>query len=165
MRSSSATIKRVLAIDPSTRGLGFAVMEGPDQLIDWGIKVVKGDKNGESLKRVIQLIERYHPDVIVVEDYQHKRSRRTPRVRHLLKAISVFASSKKVRVRKVSRSAIKKALSQGSARTKHHIACQIAYRFPELAPRLPRVRKPWMSEDLRMSIFDSVALALTYCQT
>ena len=35
-------------------------------------------------------------------------------------------------------------------------------RFPELAPRLPRSRKPWMSEDYRMSIFDAVALALTF---
>ena len=25
----------VLAIDPSTRGFGFAVFEGPNQLIDW----------------------------------------------------------------------------------------------------------------------------------
>jgi hypothetical protein len=37
----------------------------------------------------------------------------------------------------------------------------IAKRFPELAPRLPRFRKPWMSEDYRMSIFDAVAMALT----
>jgi hypothetical protein len=33
---------------------------------------------------------------------------------------------------------------------------------PELAPRLSRFRKPWMSEDYRMSIFDAVALALTF---
>lgn len=43
---------------------------------------------------------------------------------------------------------------------KHDIAVAIADRFPELAPRLPRVRKPWMSEDYRMSIFDAVGLAL-----
>jgi len=30
--------------------------------------------------------------------------------------------------------------------------------------RLPRLRKPWMSEDYRMSIFDAVALALTIFQ-
>ena len=32
--------------------------------------------------------------------------------------------------------------------------------FPELAPRLPRFRKLWMSEDERMSIFDALSLAL-----
>jgi len=48
------------------------------------------------------------------------------------------------------------------ATTKQEIAIAIAERFPELAPRLPRFRKPWMSEDYRMSIFDAVALALTF---
>jgi Holliday junction resolvasome RuvABC endonuclease subunit len=161
MRYCSTKIRRVLAIDPSTSGFSFAVMEGPEELIDWGIKAVKGDKNRESLKRVIQLIERYHPDVIVVEDYQHKSSRRSRRVRHLLKAIVAFASRKNLRVRRVSRSAVKKALPQDGSPTKHQIASELAHRFPELVPRLPRVRKPWMSEDPRMSIFDSVALALT----
>ena len=36
--------------------------------------------------------------------------------------------------------------------------------FPELEKRLPRVRKPWMSEDERMSIFDAVALAIAHSQ-
>jgi hypothetical protein len=38
----------------------------------------------------------------------------------------------------------------------------IAKRFPELALRLPRFRKPWMSEDYRMSIFDAAAFGLAY---
>jgi hypothetical protein len=37
--------------------------------------------------------------------------------------------------------------------------------LPELTARLPRVRKPWMSEDERMSIFDAAAMALTYFET
>jgi hypothetical protein len=37
----------------------------------------------------------------------------------------------------------------------------LATRFPEeLAPRLPPKRKPWISEDYRMDIFDAVALAI-----
>ena len=40
----------VLAIDPSTRGFGFAVLEGPNRLIDWGVKETKVDKNKRSLK-------------------------------------------------------------------------------------------------------------------
>jgi hypothetical protein len=152
---------RVLALDPSIKGLGFAVMEGSDHLIDWGLKIVRGDKNRECLKQVAGLIGLYSPDVILVEDHEHGSSRRGLRVRHLLKSILVLASKKKVRVRRVSRSAVKKALSQDSALTKHETAIEIAKRFPELAPRLPRLRKPWMSEDERMSIFDAIALAET----
>jgi len=45
--------------------------------------------------------------------------------------------------------------------TKHALAEILAARFPEeLGCRLPPKRRPWMSEDYRMDIFDAVALAL-----
>jgi RNase H-fold protein (predicted Holliday junction resolvase) len=56
---------RVLAIDPSTRGFGFAVLEGPDRLIDWGVKETKMDKNRRALKLIAQLIEQYEPSTVV----------------------------------------------------------------------------------------------------
>jgi hypothetical protein len=37
----------------------------------------------------------------------------------------------------------------------------VAAKFPELRSRLPPERKPWMSEDYRMAIFDAAAFALT----
>lgn len=40
------TLKRVLAIDPNSRGFGFAVLEGPDRLIDWGVVHVRADFDG-----------------------------------------------------------------------------------------------------------------------
>ena len=57
---------------------------------------------------------------------------------------------------------MKQAFSESGATTKYEGAVAIAKRFPELAPRLPRFRKPWMSEDYRMSIFDAVGFALVY---
>ena len=59
----------VLAIDPSTRGFGFAVLEGPNRLIDWGVKETKKNKNARALKLIEDLIDVYLPNVIVVEDY------------------------------------------------------------------------------------------------
>ena len=44
--------------------------------------------------------------------------------------------------------------------TKHGRACILVERFPELNAFLPPFRKPWMSEDARMSIFDSLAFAV-----
>ena len=47
--------------------------------------------------------------------------------------------------------------------TKHALAEILAKRFPEeLGFRLPPKRRPWMSEDYRMDIFDAVALALIF---
>ena len=67
-----------------------------------------------------------------------------------------------IRVRSFSRAKVKQTLGESGASNKYEIAIAIAKRFPELTTRLPRFRKPWMSEDYRMSIFDAVALALTF---
>ena len=75
-----------------------------------------------------------------------------------------LTSQSKVRVKSVSRAELKQAFAESGAGTKYEIAMAIANRFPELAPRLPRFRKPWMSEDYRMSIFDAVALAIAFFQ-
>ena len=153
---------RVLAIDPSTRGFGFAVLEGPHRLIDWGVKETKVDKKRRSLKLIDDLIEQYQPRVIVVEDYAGKGSRRCPRIQGLINDISRLASKKKIRVRRFSRAKVKRVFSESGASNKYEIAMAITNCFTELAPRLPRFRKPWMSEDYRMSIFDAVGLSLTF---
>jgi Holliday junction resolvasome RuvABC endonuclease subunit len=152
----------VLAIDPSTRGFGFAVLEGPNRLIDWGVKETRSNKNTKSLKLIADLIDRYQPNVIVVEDYAGKGSRRCRRIQTLIDGISTLAFKRNIRIRRFSRVKVKQALSEFGASNKYEIALDITKRFPELAPRLPRFRKPWMSEDYRMSIFDAVAFGVTF---
>src|SRR5882762_7747181 len=93
----------VLAIDPSTRGFGFALLEGPNRLIDWGVKETKKNKSARTLKLIEDLIDRYQPSAIVVEDYAGKGSRRCRRIQGLINDISRFASQKKIRVRRFSR--------------------------------------------------------------
>ena len=144
---------RALAVDPSTRGFGFAVLEGPNRLIDWGVKETKTDKNKKTLKLVEDLIDRYQPSVIVVEDYEGKGSRRCHRIQALINDISRLASKQKIKVRSFSRAKVKQTFSQSGAVNKYENAVAIAKCFPELAARMPRFRKPWMSEDYRMSIF------------
>ena len=152
----------VLAIDPSTRGFGFAILEGPNRLIDWGVKETKTDKKRRTLKQIDDLIAVYLPSVIVVEDYAGKGSRRCRRIERLINDISKLASKRQIKVRSFSRARVKQTFAECGASNKQEIAIVIANRFPELVPRLPRFRKPWMSEDYRMSIFDAVALALTF---
>jgi len=46
---------RVLAIAPSSKGFGFAVLEG-QVLVDWGVRSVgKGDKNAQCVRKVEKL--------------------------------------------------------------------------------------------------------------
>ena len=106
---------RVLAIDPSTRGFGFAVLEGPNRLIDWGVKETKTDKKRRSLKLIADLIEQYQPSVIVVEDYAEKGSRRCRRIQGLINDISKLASKRQIKVRSISRLKVKQAFSESGA--------------------------------------------------
>ena len=155
----------MLAIDPYTKGFGFAVLEGPERLIDYGVKKVKGDKNFACLKKFTGLIERYQPEVIVLENPTGKGSRRGQRVQQLLKELLELAASKRIKVRSFSRLQIRKAFYSSCAFNKYQVASSIAKQFPELALRLPPVRKFWVNEDERMSIFDAIALALTLFQS
>jgi len=161
MSTSDIQFLRVLAIDPSPSGFGYVVIEEPSELIDFGTKTVKGDKNFESLKRIEELINYTCPHVIIVEDITKKGALRRERVRRLIRDIIKLAAGQKIKAFTVSRLEAKAIFSRSVAFNKHQIASIIAAQFPELRPYLPPPRKSWMPEDSRMSIFDAAALALT----
>ena len=163
MTSASNLKTRVLAIDPTTRGFAYAVFEGPEFLLDWGLSEVRPDrKNVLCLMRIESLLSRYVPDVVVLEAHDGRGSHRRRRVRSLIRSIRGLATRKGFRSRAFSRAEIRRAFARLGEATKHPIAVEIAQRFPELSGRLPRIRKPWMSEDERMSIFDAASLAAAY---
>src|ERR1043166_6601564 len=99
MTATSIQPIRVLAIDPTTSGFGFAVMEGPDRLVDWGVREVAGDKLLSCLKSVGNLMDRYSPGMIVVESPVAGKCRRCERVRELIGRIINLAAEQKVRTR------------------------------------------------------------------
>jgi hypothetical protein len=153
---------RVLAIDPTTRGFAFAVMEGPRRLVDWGVKSVRPARQDRCLARVAAQIKFFAPTILVIENATGRGSRRCGRVRQLIQDIRALAAKMRVRTRLVSRRQVKTAFAPSGALTKHQIALAIAQQLPELTGRVPPCRKPWMSEDERMNLFDAVAFALTF---
>ncbi|MBI3825629.1 MAG: hypothetical protein HY294_06525 [Candidatus Rokubacteria bacterium] len=160
---NSSSEKCILAIDPIYRGLGWAVIEGGTRLVDWGVRNARqGNKNSVSLRRVAELIGRYEPDVVVVENCKAAGSRRCRRVERLIERIEGLASKKDIEVCKVSRAMLEEAFFHAEASTKHEIATVIARRFPALAVWVPPLRRTWMAEDYRDGMFDAVALGLTY---
>ena len=149
---------RILAIDPTLRGFGFAVLEGPERLVDWGVAEVWSRSSKEFLSRVESFIDRHHPDIIVLEDLND--TRRGKKARNKTALVGAHAISRRIAVRMVSRKQVRDAF-QMYGLTKFQVAQAIAKMFPELTPRLPRHRKPWMSEDERMNIFDAASFGLT----
>ncbi|MEQ1854888.1 MAG: hypothetical protein ABL963_00360 [Longimicrobiales bacterium] len=149
---------RVLAVDPSTKGFGFAVLEGGKRLVDWGVARVWAQSDKEFLARVECLVERYRPAILVLEEV--KGGRRSVRTIRRLGLVAEHAIQSGLRLVQVPRSVVRAGLERYGS-TRHELATAIARRFPELEPLLPPPRKPWMSEDERMNVFDAVLLALT----
>lgn len=151
--------KRVLAADPFSRGVGFAVLEGPDDLIELALKSTGRADNKKSARLIEALIARFDPETLALEDWRAAGSRRCYRIRQLLQRISVIYV-KRVRVRLITRNQLRRIGPPPPASTKYGRACLLAERFTELRPLLPPFRKPWMAEDDRMAIFDAVAFAV-----
>jgi len=154
--------RRVLAIDPFSRGFGFAVLEGPGDLVDWGFRQSRDCTQRASIEKVSQLIRQYQPDVIVVEDCRDPSCRRRQRARSLIRSISALAAELTVEIHNISARNVREVFAGNGRPNKDRIARTVAQHLPRLASKVPPVRKLWMSEDQRMAIFDAAAFALTY---
>lgn len=156
----------VLAVYPFSRGFAFVFFEGPGSPFDWGVKEIKEKhRNTKTLDAIKKLIDRYRPEVLVIEDTTDGGWRRTSRIRKLYRMLSHVAIAEFVDLYRYRKSEVTACFASAGARTKHEIAQAIALQIPAFAHRMPRYRKQWMSEDPRQSLFDAAALALTYYQS
>lgn len=157
------TPTRIFTIDPTTKGFGYVVFEQPFRLVEWGLTRVVGDKNVGAAIKFEKLLDRFRPDVVVLEDACASGSRRSPRVRQLLETVELVAQERGIEVSTVARTVMLDHFATDDDRaTKHSVARRLVGHFPELAVHLPPPRQPWQSQDERMAIFDALAFAVTY---
>jgi hypothetical protein len=154
----------VLAVYPQTRGFAFALFEGWLTPVDWGIHEARGpEKNARCLTRINSLLELHMPNVVVLQDMMSDRgSRRAPRIQELNNRIAELADLRGMLVHKYQRAKVIDYFADLGASTKQKIAETIAKHVPALALYVPPPRKPWMSEDARIGIFEAAALAWMY---
>ena len=151
-----------MAIVPTSRGLGYVAFENPGLVIDWGVKDVRKDKGRACLQKAGALIDLLKPSVLVVEDWQHSSSRRSRRVKELVRNLAHLGKERDVTVVRCSREEMLTVFARMGAESKDDIAGVVARYVPELGQRLPPRRRIWDSEHYSMSIFEAAALALTY---
>ena len=152
--------KRVLALDVHPSRFGYVVFEGPDQLLDWGVRSFRDGVNAVRIppaQKLAALLDDFVPSAVVLE----KRVSCTRKVSKIIETIRREATKRRASVRWVTRRMVKQAVA-GHARNKDEIAGVLGERFPELTPKVPPRRKSWQSEDYRMSIFDAAALGVAY---
>jgi len=146
-----------LSLDSTSGGFCYAVLQGAETLLDWGSRELPS-RTPEAIRHKIgKITQRYSPALIVIEDIA--QSRRREWAREFATAVEEFSREQGIEVVAVSRRQVQTEFA-ATGKTKYLIAVAVSRIFPELEPRLPRKRKPWMSEDERMSIFDAVSFAL-----
>jgi Holliday junction resolvasome RuvABC endonuclease subunit len=144
------------------RRVGFAVLEEPDLLLDWGIRRWRAgiDPVLAIMRCVSQLLGLYSPSVVVLKRLNGARKAR--RRKRLIEAVMRQLVSHTTELRTLKRSDVRHAFRRYGGRNKHEIAAAIAETFPELRPKLPPKRKAYQPERYNAVIFDAVALALTH---
>ena len=149
-------LTRVLALDVHPCRFGYAVLETPDRLLDWGVRCyrVEGYSSARFIRqRLRPLLDLWRPSVLVFQN----PSRTPSKVGSLslLNRIVREANSHGVQVRVVTKPA-----SRIENPTKHENSRRAAEQFSALRWKMPPKRKPWESEDYRMSMFSAATLAM-----
>ncbi|PYP85996.1 MAG: hypothetical protein DMG65_19620 [Candidatus Angelobacter sp. Gp1-AA117] len=164
--SANAQNNTILTLDIRLQKFGYAVLNGPRELLAWGIKTYRAAEDDERVrlarKRIVPLLAMYQPSVVVANHVSGLNVSRAPKHRQIVKLIEAEAKRHSGELVLLGRNEIRRVFSALGDAGKDAIASQIALLFPELTWKLPPVRKTWMSEHHNTTIFDAVALGLTH---
>jgi len=146
---------RLLSIDLTAKGFGFALLDAKRGLLDWGFSAVPATDDSVFMIRVIAKIARGGPTAIVLENFTPTKGRENALRRRDM--VMTLATDRRLGMCHVSRTIVRRILG---VNTKAEIAEQLVGRFPELQSRMPPERRRWMNEDERMHIFDALSFAV-----
>ena len=154
--------RRILALDPGHRGIGFAVFDDdPFQLVDFGTKSSQANLAAR-LEKALKLVHYHEPDIVVFEDWRMAGVMRRESLKPFSVAFEELLIDRDAQYCTYSARRVRQLFLPLGARTKAEIARLLAARFPELAWRVPPIRKVWLPEDRQMGVFDALALGLAY---
>jgi hypothetical protein len=150
--------ERILSISLTYRGFGFIIFEDAKIIVDWGHASVFNHDPEIFEKRIATLIE-YNLIETVLSYPTH---RRPTQIQKNISSLKKICKLHGVKTKFLSKKNVTDTFEPLGAYTKYQRAGLIVEYLPELSYKLPPKRKPWQSEDLRMSIFDAACLALSY---
>src|SRR5690349_730030 len=98
----------VLSVYPNTRGFAFILFEGPLSPVDWGVKELRGRrKHSRCVASIVTILDRYQPDIIVLQDTSPTGTHRSRRVTKLNAAVARLGSSRAMPVYAYSREEVR----------------------------------------------------------
>lgn len=152
----------ILAIDPGTRTMGLAFLEG-EMLVYHGVKTIPKERTpsatlARSREIVRRLIRDFRPELLALEKTFVGRHRNTALLNVLADEIRAIGLRQGLRVMALAPTTIRKTVCGNGHATKREVARLIVGRYPELKVFLTQDRR-W-KERYHSNMFDAVALAL-----
>jgi crossover junction endodeoxyribonuclease RuvC len=152
---------RILAIDPGTREIGIAVLDGTE-LLYFAVKTVQDRSTARKILQQVaaigkDMIAAYRPDCLAIEKMFIVQKSAALLILAAEEMKSVARSSG-LPVYEYAPTTIRKFLCQSGAATKRDVASVVAGRYPELARHL-NTRNKW-EEQYYANVFDAVAVGL-----
>jgi RNase H-fold protein (predicted Holliday junction resolvase) len=148
----------ILAINPGTRYIGIAVLEGTD-LLDWSVKVISGEISRVKLQRMMNLINElisfYEPETIVLKRLHQSRSSKA--LKQFCSQVERLADSGGIKLSRYSIDEIKAFFAPGEKINKLRLAELICKKHPVLRRELEKEQDNLNPYHIRM--FEAVALA------
>jgi len=153
---------RVLAIELRARRFGYAVLSGPNRLLDWGAKKCPKEPPPVAqsmIKKILPLVSLFAPTTVVLKNMGGARRNE---MKPVVMAIQRELLKRSIEVILLKRSDVRQAFRPVGCRNKYAIASNIAVMFPELKWTVPKKRKAWQPEPHHAACFDAVSLALAH---
>jgi crossover junction endodeoxyribonuclease RuvC len=156
---------QILAIDPGTREIGVAVLEG-EALVYYGVKTIRNRKRPQQVLQkaariVKRLIEDYQPSILAIEK-MFLIQKNASLLIVVADEIKATAQAAGLAVYEYAPTTVRKRICQTGKATKRAAAGIIAGRYTELI-RYLKGRSKW-EELYYANMFDAIAVGLTCYQ-
>lgn len=150
----------VLALYPHHKALGYAVMDTPTHVRSSNYRYLTPKNQDLYIDYVKNLIERYQPDLILLESVKSRKSNRGKRMQDMFYRIEEVITEKEFPLKHYSRKIITDTFF---GLNKPEIADMIIQQFPSYAEKRPQTRaKHDGSESPAWSEFDALSLVITH---
>ncbi|MCG3195716.1 MAG: Crossover junction endodeoxyribonuclease RuvC [bacterium] len=153
---------RILAIDPGTREMGVAVLEG-DAVVYHGVHVFLHRTSPHAILRegrttILRMIRDFTPDALVVEKTFFANNRNAALVNVLADEVQALGRRKRLTVLSFAPSTVKKRVTGNGHASKAEVAAVLVARYPQLKGYV--VELPKWKQRFHANMFDAVALGL-----
>jgi len=154
---------RILAIDPGTRHIGIAVLQGSD-LVYHGVLSMPYRRSPSAIRRntralLRQLLSDFRPTVLAIEANAIGSSRAKSRLHAAVSELRRIGRREHLEVITRTASTVKKLVTGNGRASKEEVARAVARIYPELKAYLRQTAK-WRAR-YHWNMFDAVALGLS----